>query len=139
MMEVAIPWSMLGEACAPPSSREMRMNIQVRDRRSNALLFETIPEALDKASWTWPELTLVDNTGASFQGISFPARSVIHVDGSRISVESSFPISGLEVYDIAGAVVALSSSSSIEMPGKGIYIVKVRYVDGSGEHQKIYI
>ena len=61
MMEVAIPWSMLGEACAPPSSREMRMNIQVRDRRSNALLFETIPEALDKASWTWPEMTTLLN------------------------------------------------------------------------------
>ncbi len=139
MMEVAIPWALLGEQGAPSSSREMRVNLKVRDRRKSALLFESIPDAIDKSSWTWPELTLLENAGIGGAGIQDGGKTVFRVEGCSVAVEATREVKGMEAYTPAGMLAAVSPTSSIHLPGKGIYIIGVRYADGSVERRKVSI
>jgi len=138
MMEVAIPWSMLGEACAPPSSREMRMNIQVRDRRSDALLFETIPEALDKASWTWPEFALLPG-GTGAISTTEIAETHIAVSGNEVSVETDAEVSCLEVYTVSGSLIVSAPGSRVSLSSPGIYIAHAILSTGDMVCRKISV
>ena len=60
-LEVAIPWKALGMAGPVDSDHTMRCNVEVRDRRSGALVSEPIPQTAKNASWTWPEFRLTKN------------------------------------------------------------------------------
>ncbi len=135
MMEVAIPWSVLGEERAPSSARAMRVNVQVRDRRKSALLFENIPETVDKSSWTWPELTLLENTGMG--QLDAPAsKTEFKVSGRCVTVVSERLIDTVEAYTPSGALAAASSSMSVHLPAAGVYLIKVCYSDGSGSETR---
>lgn len=58
MLEVAIPWSALGQNAAPVDL-DMRVNVEVRDMNGNGgYSFEPIPEAKSSSSYTWPEFHL---------------------------------------------------------------------------------
>lgn len=57
MVEVAIPWSVLGWA-GPEVEKTMRVNIEVNDIRTGELRQEMFPDALRNQSWTWPEFRL---------------------------------------------------------------------------------
>ena len=138
MMEVAIPWSMLGEGCAPSSSREMRMNIQVRDRRSDALLFETIPEALDKASWTWPEFALLPG-GTGAISTTEIAETHIAVSGNEVSVETDAEVSCLEVYTVSGSLIVSAPGSRVSLSSPGIYIAHAILSTGDMVCRKISV
>ena len=138
MIEAAIPWRLLGEQGAPSQSREMRVNLKVRDRRKNALLFETIPDALDKSSWTWPELALLENAGIN-EVESPSAKAMMKVSGTTLTVEAAREISGISAYLPSGALAAASSTAVIELPCNGIYIIEVRYACGSVERRKISV
>ncbi len=138
-MEVAIPWKILGEECPPRDGRQMRMNFMVRDRRKTALLFEEIPEATDKASWTWPEFTLGENSGIGELVSGSTTRGTFRIEGCNVAFESERPVAGMEAYTVAGALVASVPDASLILPGSGIYLVRVRYADGSAERRKIAI
>lgn len=56
-VDLALPWTALGCESAPVG-RDMRCLIEVRDRRDSALLRDTIPDADQNQSWTWPQLRL---------------------------------------------------------------------------------
>lgn len=139
MMEVAIPWKSLGEDKAPSSSREMRINVQVRDRRVRELKWETIPETVDKSSWTWPEFRIGENTGLGDVEVSRQERSEIRIEGCTATVESNRAVAGLTAHAVSGAMVASSDSSTLHLPGCGVYVISIRYADGTSEHRKITI
>lgn len=138
MMEMAIPWSVLGENGAPAPSRPMRVNVMQRDLRTGGLFNETIPEALDKSSWTWPELTLGENAGldAPASGGTAP-RVEISVTGSTVTVGCDVEPVSLEAYTLAGALAASSSSASITLPPGGIYLLAVRFSGAPAVYRKI--
>ncbi|MBD5225108.1 MAG: hypothetical protein HDS68_03955 [Bacteroidales bacterium] len=129
-MEVAIPWKLLGEAKAPSADRVMRMNMQVRDRRKNALKFETIPEATDKASWTWPELTLKVNAGVDYTRVD-DMRVTVKTEGCEVTAECVAGIAGMEAYTTSGMLVAAVDDSSMSLPSGGIYILNIQLSDGT--------
>ncbi len=139
MMEVAIPWKSLGEDKAPSSSREMRVNVQVRDRRSRELKLETIPETVDKSSWTWPEFRLGENAGADELEIPLQCRAEIRVEGYTLTVDSSRVMAGITAHTVSGVVAALGHTASLKLPGNGIYVITVHYADGTYEHCKIIV
>ena len=56
-VDLALPWTSLGCESAPVG-RDMRCLIEVRDRRDSTLLRDTIPDADQNQSWTWPQLRL---------------------------------------------------------------------------------
>lgn len=141
MMEVAIPWSLLGEAKAPEASRPMRMNLQVRDRRERELKWETIPETIDKSSWTWPELYLGINPNAD--GLTGPEadapRAEIAVEGSQITVSSTRAIAAIAALNPEGRIVAEAAGAQMAVDAAGVYIVRIAYADGTSETRKIVI
>lgn len=128
-MEVAIPWSLLGETKAPGAGRAMRVNVQVRDRRSNALKIESIPETTDKSSWTWPEFTLGENTAVETTGAD--RKATLTADGREVTVESVAQVTGIEAYTPEGVLAATGSGDRLTVPSHGIYLIRVRFVDGS--------
>lgn len=136
-MEVAIPWSVLGEEKAPGSDREMRINVQVRDRCANSLRFESIPEATDKSSWTWPEFTLGENAGVA--PAEADRKATITVNGNTVAVATDAEVETMEAYTPAGVLTASGAGSSLTVPGNGIYLITVRFADGSAIHRKIAI
>lgn len=59
MIEVAIPWKLMGLEKAPEAGKEMRMNLEVRNMNTEGgYQFEVIPECRSYESWTWPTFTL---------------------------------------------------------------------------------
>lgn len=121
MIEAAIPWSLLGEQGAPEASRPMRINVMQRDIRTRGLFNETIPEATDKSSWTWPELTLGENTGID-AAVSSGDGYALKVSGRCVSAEGCASAI-VEAYAPSGIRVA-SSTGSVSLPGPGIYVVR---------------
>ena len=94
VFEGAIPWSVLGEQGAPSPDRAMRFNVQQRDLRTGEVRYESIPDATDRSSWTWPELRLGENTG-----IDVPEADV----ASAAPVEW-FNLQGVPVSNPAGGI-----------------------------------
>lgn len=138
IMEIAIPWRLLGEAVAPGPDRAMRINVMKRDLETGGLNNESIPEATDRSSWTWPELTLGVNTGidAPADDASRQAARFI-INGTTATVEATRPVASLSAVNLAGALVATSSTCDITLPSKGVFIISVKYADGNAEHRKI--
>ena len=134
ILEGAIPWSVLGESGAPSPDRIMRINVQQRDRRSRKLLYETIPEAADRSSWTWPELRLGENTG--IPGCEMPDTEplTIAVSGRNVSAEGS----RIEVFSPSGALIA-SGTGSVALPAAGIYVVKAVGPSGRTAQRKVAV
>ena len=81
IMEIAIPWTLLGETQAPTDGREMRLNVQLRDRREKKLLLEKIPDTTDRSSWTWPGLRLLPNPDS---GIEAPEGDLTPADDAPV-------------------------------------------------------
>ena len=134
VFEGAIPWSVLGESGAPSPDRIMRINVQQRDRRSRKLLYESIPEATDRSSWTWPELRLGENTG--IPGCEMPDTEplTIAVSGRNVSAEGS----RIEVFSPSGAPIA-SGTGSVALPAAGIYVVKAVGPSGRTARRKVAV
>ncbi len=134
VFEGAIPWSVLGESGAPSPDRIMRINVQQRDRRSRKLLYETIPDAADRSSWTWPELRLGENTG--IPGCEMPDTEplTIAVSGRNVSAEGS----RIEVFSPSGALIA-SGTGSVALPAAGIYVVKAVGPSGRTAQRKVAV
>ncbi|MBD5225109.1 MAG: hypothetical protein HDS68_03960 [Bacteroidales bacterium] len=134
-MEVAIPWTLLGEDKAPGCGREMRVNVQVRDRRQNALKIESIPETTDKASWTWPELTLGENSSVGSVGAD--RKVSITANGLCVTVEGDDTVDGIEAYTPSGVRATAAGGGVLTLPAHGIYLIKVRFADGSELFRKV--
>lgn len=134
-MEVAIPWTLLGEEKAPSADREMRINVQVRDRRKNALKLASIPETTDKSSWTWPEFSLGEN--ASVGPVGADSKAALKVTGLRVAVESAAGVARMEAYAPAGALAASGTGAELTVPSSGIYIIKIIFSDGSEMCRKL--
>lgn len=129
-METAIPWRLLGEEKAPADDRQMRINLQVRDRRTHALKFESIPEASDKASWTWPEFNLKVNAGLEY-AVADGANAEIKVEGRRVWVAGGVGVKRLEAYTTAGALAASGKNNELTLPSEGIYVIKAELANGN--------
>ena len=138
MMECAIPWSVLGEKGAPEPSRVMRINVQQRDRRTKKLLYEKIPDAVDRSSWTWPEFRLIEDAGVEAP-VADVSRAVVKVSGSTVTVESTREVASLSAVNLAGAVVATAQGNLLDLSASGLFVISVRYADGSLEHHKIVL
>lgn len=136
-MEVAIPWTLLGESGAPSVSREMRMNLQVRDRRKGEILFESIPEATDKSSWTWPEFRLLPSGTGGVDEVAGDSQGRIVADGMEVKVEGEDDVRTIEVYTPSGAVVARCEGRAVTLHEPGIYIVRAVLGSGHMLHRKI--
>ena len=136
-MEVAIPWTLLGESGAPSTSREMRVNLKVRDRRKGELLFESIPEATDKSSWTWPEFKLLPSGTGGIDEVAGDPQSRIVADGMEIKVEGEEDVRTIEVYTPSGAVAARCEGRAVTLHEPGIYVVRVVLGSGHMLHRKI--
>lgn len=139
MMEVAIPWSVLGETGAPSPDREMRVNVQVRDSRARSLAYESIPETIDKSSWTWPEFRL--NPPAGVQAPEMASRSGLSFrrEGHDVIFTADKPIVAAVAYTVSGSLAASSAGDRLSLPAAGIYMIGVRYADGSVQYRKIAI
>lgn len=67
------------------------------------------------------------------------AKSVFKVSGNSVTVETPREVQYLEAFTPAGTLAASSAVTTIELPCSGIYIIGVRYADGSVERRKISI
>ena len=97
MLEVAIPWKVLGLDSAPVG-RDMRVNVEVRDIRPDGYRFEVIPEAHSYSSYTWPLFNLVPKETGGIEGVEMtPA-------GSVDMPEEYFNLQGMKVNNPKGGI-----------------------------------
>lgn len=143
-MEIAIPWSVLG-CDVPPVDRLMRCYLEIRDRRDGEIVNETIPDAILRQSWTWPEFRLNPSGENSVKDISVNSDTTsITVNAGNVSVKSSRCIASVSMYGISGICshyVAVSSNECVlDVAGfKGVYILDIAYLDGTSDRTKIMI
>lgn len=146
-MEIAIPWSALGCEKAP-TDRTMRCYLEVADRRDGSIVKETIPESIQRQSWTWPEFKL--RSGDSGVGSILPDASGNKADvdikciNGNVSVKSSRDIANVAVYSMSGTmfVNAKCSGSCADIPVDGLcglYIVEILHKNGYAKRQKLVI
>lgn len=145
-MEVAIPWSVLGCESAP-IDKDMRCFIEVRDRRDSEIVNETIPDAVLRQSWTWPEFKLNPD---GFSGIddvwtgNNTAKAKVTIENGNICVTSSRDITCASIFSITGSFVKSDNCVGTEyrtnMSGRnGIYIINVTDIDGNHFRSKLLI
>lgn len=145
-MEVAIPWSVLGCESAP-IDKDMRCFIEVRDRRDSEIVNETIPDAVLRQSWTWPEFKLNPD---GFSGIddvwtgNNTAKAKVTVENGNICVTSSRDITCASIFSITGSFVKSDNCVGTEyrtnMSGRNrIYIINVTDIDGNHFRSKLLI
>lgn len=97
MLEVAIPWKVLGLDSAPVG-RDMRVNVEVRDIRPDGYRFEVIPDARSYSSYTWPLFNLVPKETGGIEGVEMtPA-------GSVDMPEEYFNLQGMKVNNPKGGI-----------------------------------
>lgn len=143
-MEIAIPWSVLG-CDVPPVDRLMRCYLEIRDRRDGEIVNETIPDAILRQSWTWPEFRLNPSDESSVKDISVNNDTTsVTVNAGNVSVKSSRCIASVSMYGISGIrshYVAVSSNECVlDVAGfKGVYILDIAYLDGTSDRTKIMI
>ncbi len=146
-MEVAIPWKALG-LDTPPVDRLMRCNIEVRDRRADELILETIPETINRQSWTWPEFRLNKDAGAGVEAVvedaGTEAKAAVAISGNELKVCSSREIDSISVYSPDGSLVAEqrvdAHHTGISLPGAGwLALVRISYADGDLECAKVVV
>ena len=97
MLEVAIPWKVLGWA-GPRVEQTMRVNIEVNDIRTGELRQETFPEAVSRQSWTWPEFRL---TPSDLVGIDDPS---IDIEAPADAPVEWFTLQGMPVANPSGGI-----------------------------------
>ena len=145
-LEVAIPWKALGMAGPVDSDHTMRCNVEVRDRRSGALVSEPIPQTAKNASWTWPEFRLTKNpTGIETVDADTPgATPRVSVSGSTVTVTAPVAISSVELFNAAGLPLGSTGggeegSVSLTAGASGLVMVRVRLTDGSTHCSKAIV
>ena len=146
-MEVAIPWSVLG-CNAAPIDRGMRCFIEIRDRRDSEIVNETIPDAILRQSWTWPEFRL---NPYGFTGINNVAtdrceseKAMITVANGNVCVISSRDITNVALYSMSGTLIRSDKCSGTEyhldMSGlNGVYLIDVTDIDQNRTLSKLLI
>ena len=145
IMEAAVPWSELGFEKAPVN-QVMRLNVELSNRTSESsstLTKEMLPDAKANSSWTWMEFRLQPNPDET--GISSVWNDGTHlsVTGNRININSDLAVVNATLYTIDGKVVASRRNAgkdfSIEVPTKGITIVKLKLANEQIVSRKIVI
>lgn len=145
VMKMKVAWKALGLEGAPVE-KLMRCNLAVRDRRnSTTVITDVIADVENDRSWTWPELKLNDNGGASVEApeVGETAVSMI-VDGGVLRVAGSDEIGCVRVYSMAGGLIAEVDGAGCEgcvvLDGvSGVVVVEVVMADGGMVHGKVLL
>lgn len=143
-LEIAIPWDVLG--CeAVPVDKLMRCFLEVRDRRDGEIVNESVPDALLRQSWTWPEFRL-NSSGSS--GVKVVTENIktnrVTVNGGNVNVKSSRDIASVTLYDISGMKrveeSVYANECTLDVTGmRGVYVLNTIFADGTSERSKIMI
>lgn len=142
-MEIAIPWSVLG--CeAMPVNQLMRCFLEIRDRREGEIVNESIPDAVLRQSWTWPEFRLNPSESAVQTVTEDKGKTSLTINGGNVTVKSSRCIASVSLYDIAGMKksgdVVEAYECTLDVVGmRGVYILDIMSTDGTSERIKIMI
>lgn len=145
-MEMAIPWSVLGCKSAP-IDKDMRCFIEVRDRRDSEIVNETIPDAILRQSWTWPEFRLNPFGVGGVDDVFTEGNSEevkIKVENGNVCVISSRDIAQVALYSMNGALVRSEKCSDTEykldLSGlSSVYLIDVTDIDKNHTFSKIMI
>lgn len=143
-MEIAIPWDVLG--CeAVPVDRLMRCFLEVRDRRDGEIVNESVPDALLRQSWTWPEFRLNPSGSSGVKVVTENIKkSRVTVNGGNVNVKSSRDIASVTLYEISGRKrtekAVHANECTFDVTGiRGVYILDTIFTDGTSERSKIMI
>lgn len=142
-MEIAISWKTLGYT-TPPVGQKMRCNIEVRDRREDKLLIETIPETITRQSWSWPEFELLpsEHVGSVVVPEEATGKARFTLNNGIIHIEANKAIGTITLYDLQGTVITTAIGSgnnqSLALPNLPVIVLmKISYQDGTWETIKI--
>ncbi|MCM1111116.1 MAG: hypothetical protein NC336_07910 [Clostridium sp.] len=151
-MEIAIPWRALGFSGPVDADHTMRCNVEVRDRREGALLYEPIPQTAKNASWTWPEFHLNEDprataipTVAADGDATSSALTVRALGSGEVSVESAgAPVASLSVFSADGKALGNfdcggAASATVHTGLTGLVILRAAFADGSFQTCKLQI
>lgn len=146
-MEIAIPWNSLGYE-KPPVENDMRCYIEIRDRRANEIISESIPESILRQSWTWPEFKLNPEGSNSIINIESDNRKgqniTININNGNVYVESPQDIANMSIISISGSLIKSVRGNGkkchIEIQGlNGLYVIAVKDKKGNSCYAKIVI
>ena len=139
-MEIAIPWKLLGYETAPVQN-QMRVNLEIRNRKDGAVEKEIIPETLAKQSWSWMEFRLNKTESGIQTPLSDNQNIIAYTEHGTLNIKSNTDISGISVYASNGALLHqvqnYGNSYQIPLSYSGNGILKIKLANGNTVSKKI--
>ena len=139
-MEIAIPWKLLGYETAPVQN-QMRVNLEIRNRKDGAVEKEIIPETLAKQSWSWMEFRLNKTESGIQTPLSDNQTIIAYTEHGTLNIKSNTDISGISVYASNGALLHqvqnYGNSYQIPLSYSGNGILKIKLANGNTVSKKI--
>ena len=139
-MEIAIPWKLLGYDTAPVQN-QMRVNLEIQNRKDGAIEKEIIPETLTKQSWSWMEFRLNKTESGIQTPLSDNQNIIAYTQHGTLNIKSNTDISGISVYASNGALLhqtqSYGNSYQIPLSYSGNGILKIKLINGNIVSKKI--
>ena len=140
-MEVAIPWELLGYETAPVQN-QMRINLEIRNRKDGAVEKETIPETQSKQSWSWMEFRLVDNTTGMSPVTENNNKIKTIIQDRILHIYGNNDMNSVSLYSFNGMILHQAKNCGsvyrIPLPYSGGGILKIQLEGGSIVNKKIW-
>ena len=140
-MEIAIPWKLLGYDTAPVQN-QMRVNLEIRNRKESAIEKEVIPETQSKQSWSWMEFRLIDNATGMSPVTTDNNKIKTIIQNKVLSIYGNDDMASVSLYSFNGMTLhqARNCGSVYRIPllHSGGGILKIQLKDGSVVNKKIW-
>ncbi|CCY37355.1 putative uncharacterized protein [Tannerella sp. CAG:118] len=139
-MEVAIPWELLGYETAPVQN-QMRVNLEIRNRKESAIEKEVIPETQSKQSWSWMEFRLIDNATGISPVTTDNNKIKTIIQNKVLNIYGNNDMTTVSLYSFNGMILHQARNCGsvyrIPLPYSGGGILKIQLEDGSVVNKKI--
>ncbi|MGN1246196.1 MAG: exo-alpha-sialidase [Muribaculaceae bacterium] len=143
-LEVAIPWSVIGESQAP-TSRMMRADVMVRNRRASSVDYATIVDTETTNakcnSWAWMGFVLIGgDSGVEATGADHAINLACPGNG-KVKISAGKDMSDVALYSFDGMLIdrkkADGKECTVDAGNRAGGIVKVTFAYGSAVSRKV--
>lgn len=139
-MEIAIPWHCLGES-APPMGRNMRMAVEIQDRRGDEVLIEKMPDVVRDESWTWMNFVLEPHDLSAIASPETETVTEISRKGDALQMKSDKEIRSVELWSADGKLLVRKErdvrSLDVSPYKRQVVCLKILHADGTCEKRKL--
>lgn len=116
-IEAAIPWSLLGKA-SPPTTSRLAIAVEIINKEQYRLTTEGIADVDNNASWTWLDFKLIPKDNSSIETDRDESGISISIENNMLNINSSSNIMNLSLFSLSGVLIETRRNidSNIQIP-----------------------